>query len=151
MSRATVARCLALLIFCVFAHVLSADQPAPGSNPAYAVSDVTTVPPEAQPSARFNVEAATDAYLAKIPAAAKARSDAYFEGGYWLILWDFLYGAIIALILLQFGWSAAMRNLAERLTPFGPLRTALYWIQYLIVISILAFPLAVYEGYFREH
>jgi STE24 endopeptidase len=109
------------------------------------------IPAAARPSPNFDVEAATDAYLAEIPPAARSRSDAYFEGGYWLILWDFLYGAIIALILLQFGWSAAMRNLAERLTPFGPLRTALYWIQYLIVIGILAFPLAVYEGYFREH
>ena len=109
------------------------------------------IPAAAQPSPNFDVEAATDAYLAEIPPAARSRSDAYFEGGYWLILWDFLYGAIIALILMQFGWSAAMRNLAERLTPFGPLRTALYWIQYLIVISILGFPLAVYEGYFREH
>jgi len=109
------------------------------------------IPAAARPSPTFDVEAATDAYLAEIPPAAKARSDAYFEGGYWLILWDFLYGAIIALILLQFGWSAAMRNLAERLTPLGPLRTALYWVQYLIVISILGFPLAVYEGYFREH
>ena len=109
------------------------------------------IPAAARPSPTFDVVAATDAYLAEIPPAAKARSDAYFEGGYWLILWDFLYGAIIALILLQFGWSAAMRNLAERLTPLGPLRTALYWVQYLIVISILGFPLAVYEGYFREH
>jgi STE24 endopeptidase len=109
------------------------------------------IPAAARPSANFDVEAATDAYLAEIPPAARARSDAYFEGGYWLILWDFLGGAIIALILLHFGWSAAMRNLAERLTPFGPLRTALYWIQYLIVVSILGFPFAVYEGYFREH
>src|SRR5205807_1685390 len=85
----------------------------------------------------LDVHAATDAYLAEIPPSARARSDAYFEGGYWLILWDFLYGALIALILLHFRWSAAMRNLAERLTPFGPLRTALYWIQYLLVITIL--------------
>ena len=54
---------------------------------------VIVVPPEAQPSLNFNADAATEAYLAQIPAAARARSDAYFEGGYWLILWDFLYGA----------------------------------------------------------
>ena len=38
------------------------------------------------PSPNFSADAATEAYLAEIPAAARARSDAYFEGGYWLIL-----------------------------------------------------------------
>ena len=44
--------------------------------------DITQVPAAAQPSAHFNADAATEAYMAMIPAAAKARSDAYFEGGY---------------------------------------------------------------------
>jgi STE24 endopeptidase len=111
---------------------------------------VTTVPPGAQASPNFTPEAATEAYLAQIPAESKARSDAYFEGGYWLILWDFLYAAVISLLLLHFRWSAAMRNLAETLTRFKPLQTGLYWIQYLIATTILGFPLTVYESYFRE-
>src|ERR1700685_1136531 len=111
---------------------------------------VTTVPPAAQASANFNAEAATEAYLAQIPAQSKARSDAYFEGGYWLLLWDFLYGAAIAVLLLQARWSAAMRNLAERLTRFKPLQTGFYWVEYLLATTILGFPLAAYEGYFRE-
>ncbi|HKS25795.1 MAG TPA: M48 family metallopeptidase [Thermoanaerobaculia bacterium] len=110
-----------------------------------------TIPPEAQPSANFDVEAATKAYLAEMPAEARARSDAYFEGGYWLQLWDFLYGAAISLLLLFTRWSARMRDFAERITRYKPWQTALYWIQYLITITILGFPLAVYEGYFREH
>ena len=110
-----------------------------------------TIPPEAQPSANFDAEAATNAYLAEMPAEARARSDAYFEGGYWLILWDFLYGAVVALLLLNLRWSARMRDVAERITSIGPLQTALYWVQYLLLTSILGFPLAVYEGYFREH
>src|SRR5580692_11518504 len=112
---------------------------------------VTTVPPAAQASANFNAEAATEAYLAQIPAQSKARSDAYFEGGYWLILWDFLYGSASALLLLQLRWSAAMRNLAEKLTRFKPLQTGFYWVEYLVVATILGSPLAIYEGYFREH
>lgn len=112
--------------------------------------DTLPVPAAAQPSPHFDAEAATDAYLAEMPATARARSDAYFEGGYWLILWDFLYGAVIALILLNLRWSAAMRNLAERITRFKPLQTAIYWAQYLILTTILGFPLAVYEGFIRE-
>jgi len=109
------------------------------------------IPPAAQPSPTFNADTATNAYLALIPDTAKARSDAYFEGGYWLILWDFLYGAAIALLILQLRWSAKMRDFAERMTRFGPLRTMLYWVQYTILVAILGAPLAIYEGYFREH
>ena len=112
---------------------------------------VITVPREAQASPAFSAEAATDAYLAQIPASAKARSDAYFEGGYWLLLADFLYGAVICLVLLNLRWSAAMRDMAERITRFRPLQTAIYWIEYVVVTAILAFPLTVYEGYLREH
>ncbi len=112
---------------------------------------VIQVPAEAQPSPNFNTETATNAYLAQIPADARARSDAYFEGGYWMILWDFLYGSAVLLLLLNLGWSAAMRNLAERVTRFKPVHTIVYWVQYLLVTSILGFPLSVYEDYFREH
>jgi len=111
---------------------------------------IITVPPAAQASPNFNPEAAADAYLSLIPAQSKARSDAYFEGGYWLTLWDFLYGSVIAVLLLQLRWSAAMRNLTEKLTRFRPLQTGLYWVEYLVATTILGFPFAVYEGYFRE-
>jgi STE24 endopeptidase len=53
--------------------------------------------------------------------------------------------------LLRFRASARMRDLAERITHFRPLQTTLYWVQFLVVASLLTFPLAVYEGYFREH
>jgi STE24 endopeptidase len=115
-----------------------------------ATPDITKVPAAALPSDHFDVKAATDAYMDLMPASAKGRSDAYFEGGYWLILWDFLLGAAISLLLLNLGWSAAMRNLAERITRFSWLQTFLYWTQYLVLTSVLAFPLTVYEGFFRE-
>ena len=112
--------------------------------------DITKVPVAAQPSDHFDVDAATDAYLALMPASAQARSDAYFEGGYWLILWDFLIGAFIALLLLNLGWSASMRNVAERITRWKWLQTFIYWVEYLLLTTVLGFPMAVYEGYFRE-
>jgi hypothetical protein len=42
--------------------------------------DVLSVPLAAQASAHFDVEAATNAYLAEIPASARSKSDAYLEG-----------------------------------------------------------------------
>jgi STE24 endopeptidase len=120
---------------------------ASGSS-AQTVPALANAAPQAQP---FDVNPAVNAYLAKMPPAQRARSDAYFEGGYWLILWDFLLTIFIMGLLLRFRWSARMRNLAERITRFRPLQTALYWIQFVIVASLLNFPLTVYEGYFREH
>jgi STE24 endopeptidase len=120
---------------------------ASGSS-AQTVLPLANAAPQAQP---FDVNPAVNAYLAKMPPAQRARSDAYFEGGYWLILWDFLLTIFIMGLLLRFRWSARMRNLAERITRFRPLQTALYWIQFVIVASLLNFPLTVYEGYFREH
>jgi STE24 endopeptidase len=122
----------------------------PGALPQTAMPSTIRVPAAAQPSDHFDVEAATNAYLAEIPANARAKSDSYFEGGYWLILWDFLYGVALYLLLLHFGWSAGMRNLAERITRFKPLQTFVYWAQFLVLTTILSAPLAVYEGFVRE-
>lgn len=105
-----------------------------------------------QPAAAgFDVEAATQAYLARVPADVQARSDAYFEGGYWLLLWDFLVYAGISLLILSRGWSAGMRERARRLTRFRFLQAWAYWAQYLVLATCLYLPLAVYEGFVREH
>ncbi len=113
--------------------------------------DITKVPAAAQPSAHFNADAATEAYMAMIPPAATARSNAYFEGGYWLLLWDFLYASAVCLLLLNLRWSARMRDLAERITRFRWLQTFLYWVQYLLLTTVLGFPLEFYENFVREH
>jgi STE24 endopeptidase len=74
-----------VLSLCTFAAPVLTAQPA--IQPA---ADITRVPPAAQPSPHFDSDAATEAYMAMMPPAAIARSNAYFEGGYWLILWDFV-------------------------------------------------------------
>jgi len=99
----------------------------------------------------FDVKGAVDAYLAKMPPAQRARSDAYFEGGYWLQLWGFLSTIVVMWLLLRFRMSAGMRNLAERMTRFRPVQTLLYWLQFVVLVSVVTFPLSLYEGYFREH
>lgn len=134
---------LAVLLFCTlfFTALASSQATAPSSQASAAASTPAT----------FDIKAAVEAYLAKMPADERARSNAYFEGGYWLILWDFLVSAFVMWLLLHFRWSAIMCHFAERITRFRPLQTALYWIQFIVVTSVLTFPLGVYEGYFREH
>ena len=134
-----------LLAVLMFADVAPGQTGLPGALSAPVPANRAAV------AAAFDVNAAVDAYLAKMPPAQRARSDAYFEGGYWLQLWDFLSTVIVMWLLLRFRWSARMRKLAESLTRFHPLQTVLYWIQFIIVVSLLTFPLTVYEGYFREH
>ena len=148
-SRISLAAALCCVIFfCATFLATSALAQPPAANQ---MPSVIQVPAEAQASPHFDATAATNAYLAQSPADKTARSDAYFEGGYWLILWDFLYGAVVALLLLNLRWSARMRDLAERVTRFKPVHTLVYWLQYLVLTSILVFPLTVYEDYFREH
>jgi STE24 endopeptidase len=148
-SRTGLATALCCLIFfcATFCTTPALAQP-PAANQ---MPSVIQVPAEAQASPHFDATAATNAYLAQIPADKTARSDAYFEGGYWMILWDFLYGVAVALLLLNLRWSARMRDLAERVTRFKLIHTFVYWMQYLVLTTILVFPLTVYEDYFREH
>ena len=101
-------------------------------------------------SVHFDADGETAAYPATTTPAARARSDAYFEGGYWLMLWDFLFGLLLAWALLGWRFSARMRDLAARLTRFRWAQTALYAIQYFILTAVLTLPWAAYEGYVRE-
>jgi STE24 endopeptidase len=94
---------------------------------------------------------ATRAWLDTVPADKRAKSDAYFEGGYWLILWNFLLDAAISLLLLGTRISARMRDFAERTTRFKFLQVALYAIPYVLITSALSFPLIVYQRFYREH
>ncbi len=109
------------------------------------------IPPAARATADFDAEEATEAYLASVPTPDKERSDAYFEGGYWLQLWNFLLSAAILLGLLAGRVSARMRDLAERATRFRVVHVIVYWAQLSLVTTVLAFPLTVYQSFFREH
>lgn len=104
--------------------------------------DITKVPVAAQPSPDFGADAATEAYMAMMPPEAVARSNAYFEGGYWLILWGFFYASAVSLLLLNLRWSARMRDLAVRTTRFQWLQTLLYGLQYIVAATVLGFPLS---------
>src|SRR5947209_5795471 len=116
--------------------------------PAQETATVSPVP-AATPPGITNPEAATRAWLDTMPANEKARSDAYFEGGYWLILWDFLVAAAIALLLLTTKLSARIRDLAVALTGSRPVQAGIYAIGFAIITWALNWPLNCYEGFLR--
>jgi STE24 endopeptidase len=137
-----------LLVFVAAALALAGPARAQSTPPKSSVAATPSA------STRLDPVAATEAYVSKLTPEQIAKSDAYFEGGYWLKLWDFLLSAALALILLVSGLSAGMRNLAERVVRFrfaqAPLRTLVYGAQYFLFMTILGFPLALYEGFYRE-
>jgi STE24 endopeptidase len=44
-----------------------------------------------------------------------------------------------------------MRDVARRITPLGPVQTAIYWLQFVVFLGIAGFPLTVYSSFYREH
>lgn len=139
-------RAFLIITLVAFSSGLPAQQISP--TPANATVSPT---PVATPTGIIDPEAATRAWLDTIPPNEKARSDAYFEGGYWLILWDFLVGAAIALLLLTTRLSARIRDLAAAITHLKPFQAAIYAIAFATVIWVLNLPLSCYEGFVREH
>ena len=101
-------------------------------------------------AAAFDVETATRAYLDTLQGAARAKSDAYFEGGYWLFLWGALVTFLADALLLRFRLSARFRDWAE-------LRFKRRWMQvwavallYTLWGLIVTFPWAIYTDFVRE-
>ncbi len=100
--------------------------------------------------AAFDPEAATQTYLATLKGAARAKSDSYFEGGYWLLLWGALFAILADWLLLRFRWSARFRDWAERVTKRRFLQSMLYGVPYVVVSSLLLLPWTIYTGFVRE-
>lgn len=99
----------------------------------------------------FDVDAATRAYLALVQGPARARSDAYFEGGYWLPLWGTLLAVVVSWIMLRFGWSARWSAWAGRKTRRRSLRTMLYALPYILATTLILLPWSFYTEFVREH
>jgi STE24 endopeptidase len=99
----------------------------------------------------FDEAAATNKYLARIGGAARARSDAYFEGGYWLQLLDLLYALGVAAALLWSGASVRIQDWAEDKSHNRAAQVMLYVAAYVPITIAATFPLTLYEGFFREH
>ncbi len=98
----------------------------------------------------FDVETATHAYLALLQGPARAKSDAYFEDGYWLPLWGTLVAVVIYLLMLRSGLSARFRDMAERLAPWRWLVPALYAVPFVITSTLLTLPWTIWSGFVRE-
>ncbi len=130
-----------------------------------AVESLPQLPPRAAPTSdiqvgtlpvmdttpAFDAQAATKAYLAKVSGEDRAKSDAYFEGGYVLQIVDLIYALAIAGLLLWLQISTRIRDWAEERTHSRSYQVMLYAAVYVALTTLAAFPLALYESFYREH
>jgi STE24 endopeptidase len=134
---------------------LSAVAPASGEPVAAPTTSIPvsalSAPTSAATTPKFDVEKATNAYLAQVSGAARQKSDSYFEGGYVLLLVDAIYAIVVSGLLLWSRASAAIRNFAQRRTRSRYLQVTIYAAVYTVAVAVLTFPLTVYEDFLREH
>lgn len=106
--------------------------------------------PIAAHAAEFNVETATRAWLDTLQGPARARSDAYFEGRYWLSLWGTVVSVLTDGLLLKFALSSRFRDVGERWfrRPAG-----VVWVTallYGLAGFVLTLPWTIYTDFIRE-
>lgn len=142
---------LSLALLTMFLGASTAAQLVPMRAPTAKIA-VQSLPPMARPpTPAFDVERATNAYLARVSGTARERSDSYFEGGYLLLVVDAAWAIAVSALLLWSRFSATMRNVAQRMTRSRFFQASIYAAEYVVATTVLTLPLTLYEGFFREH
>jgi STE24 endopeptidase len=145
--------CLFLLLGAIGLNTASAaDVPSANGSPiARDFPPGLQIPDAARPGPHFDADKATEAYLDLLSPEQRKLSDAYFEGGYWIQLWDFLIGLAVAAFLLFSGISVRMRDLARRISHRPWLSAILFGLMWLVADVLLDLPWSFYTEYVREH
>ena len=100
----------------------------------------------------FDVDTATRAYLAAFKGAERLKSDAYFEGGYWLLLWNAVVGIAVTWAVLHFGYAARLSAWARRVIGGRLFLATLLWgLIFFAAISLIELPWVIYTDFVREH
>ncbi len=135
-----------------------AQENATASNAAHVVAPLNRdlppglqIPEAAKPGPNFDVDAATESYLNLLSPEQRAKSDAYFEGGYWVGFFGGLYGLAVAAILLLSGLSRRMREVGVKFFKKPFLISMVYVTLWLLVGFLLNLPWASYAEFSREH
>ena len=98
----------------------------------------------------FDVASATRAYLDTLQGPARAQSDAYFEGGYWLPLWGTAIGVLVDWLFLRFRIAHTLRAFGERVSKRAWIVTAITAFFYTLIGTLVTLPWTIYTGYTRE-
>ncbi len=113
--------------------------------------EVQALPSLEKPIIALNPDKATAAYLARVSDSAKARSNAYVNGGYLIQLVGVLYVLAIMGLLLWLKISARLRSFAQSVTRSRFWQIPIYFVLFFTITTLAIFPLTLYEDFFREH
>jgi STE24 endopeptidase len=100
---------------------------------------------------KFDAAAETERYLASVKGEARAKSDAYFEGGYTLDAIDAGIGVVMAALIMFLGVARGMKAIAERITSWPFVHTFVFAGMYSVLTAALTFPFVYYRSFMREH
>jgi STE24 endopeptidase len=143
--RALLRLLIAAFLFCIVSRAIAAQPLERELRPGL------QIPVAAQTGPGFNIDAATEAYLALVSPEQRRMSDRYFEGGYWLQLWELLWLVGACLLLLVSGVSRQLGDWSRSVSARAWLSTSIYIALLLIALTLLEFPLTVYSDFVREH
>ena len=136
-----------LLIFILLSLAISFSQECFAAKPVVVPLD----PEKAAEAAKIQDPfASTRAYLDAVPVERRQKTKSYARGNYVFTIVDFFFTSILMILLMSSGLSVRFRNLAQRITGNRALQTAFYWVQFLIALTLVNFPLTVYKSYYRE-
>jgi STE24 endopeptidase len=147
LRRSLLAACL------ICAAVASAAGNAAGAAAAKPVRDLPPglqIPAAAQIGSDFDVDKATQSYLDLLSPEQRQLSDRYFEGGYWLQLWELLWAVGSCALLLLTGLSRKMNQFSQRLSRRNWISTPIYIGLFLVAMFLLGLPLSIYTDFLRE-
>ncbi len=98
---------------------------------------------------RFDPQAATDALLSALPAAARLKAVHYTQGGHWLLLWGWLVTLVVCVLLARLRILPALGRRMQ-----GPRRPWLFAFAATVVFTLLdavfELPWSVYANWWRE-
>ena len=122
-----------------------------GAQPVAPRTPVRATPVDAAWYASLPVdpEAATAAFLARVPVAATARADALWHEGYAVLALRLAVLAASIALVLYGGVAARMRDAAHRLTKRTWLRDGLFTVGFLAILLVLSLPVEIHAGFVR--
>jgi STE24 endopeptidase len=117
-----------------------------------AIGQTTTQDKPSTPPAaiHFDPEKATQSWISTIPEDIRRKADTYSEGGYWLILWNFVVAALVAWLFLFGGLSTYIKKKADK-SPRRNASNLVYILLYFLLTWLLTLPLDFYQNFIREH
>jgi Zn-dependent protease with chaperone function len=99
----------------------------------------------------FDPDQATRAWLDTMDAAAVARSNSYFEGGYWIQFVGPLIGFAVAFALLQSGFAKGLRLWLEKSVKVYFFVVIGFALVYSLIGTVVSFAWDYWTGFVREH